>query len=547
MWWKSVFAGCFLLASLSGNTVSAVQYAYQVSFTDKNNTPYSLGSPLSYLSTRAMARRTAQGILVDSTDIPVNANYIDSVLTLTGSKLHGVSRWLNSCVVLLSDSANIHALDGKPYIASTRFVAYYPGTLHNKPKYNTFRTTALDATYYGNTWQQTSMVNGQTLHENGHLGAGKLIAVIDAGFISTDTHPALNNMRASGRLIDWYNFTLDTTYIYNYDTHGTKALSTMAGDVPGTYVGSAPAASYALYISEDNTSEQPIELLNLVSATERADSLGADIITSSLGYNTFDNPAFNFNFAVDFDGKSTVVAKAANIATQKGMLFVASAGNEGGNAWNKILTPGDADSALTIGSVDAGGTNAASSGYGPNAAGQIKPDVCAMGQPASIFSGSTYSTENGTSFATPQIAGWAACLWHSKPSATPYQIRQAIIKCASRYTSPGPQIGYGIPDFYCTQILLGIPTASPKDAAGLISALPNPFNDEIAIWSTSATGQRVDLQLVDVTGKIIFAQSVETPSSNVPVLLSTPNLASGVYILRAVSATQQQVIKLEKL
>jgi hypothetical protein len=294
---------------------AAVQYAYRITFIGKDNTPYTLSAPLSYLSPRAVARRAAQGIAVDSTDLPVNASYIDSALTLTGGKMHSRSRWFNLCVILLSDSTQIHALDGKPYIKEKKLVAYYPGILHMSPvtsekltSHSVLKPTALGSSYYGNTWLQTTMLNGNTLHEHTHNGSGKLIAVIDAGFTGTDTHPGFDSMHNSGRLIDWHNFTLASGVVYSYDTHGTKVLSTMAGLVPGTYVGSAPYASYALYVTEDNNSEQPIELYNMLSATERADSIGADIVTTSLGYNTFDNPADDFVFATHFDGKTTVGA-----------------------------------------------------------------------------------------------------------------------------------------------------------------------------------------------------------------------------------------------
>lgn len=545
---RNVIWVCLIAALLVSNDTSAVQYAYQVSFTDKNNTPYSLSSPLAYLSPRALARRTAQGITVDSTDIPVNTTYVDSALHLTGGTLHIVSRWLNHCVILLGDSTQIHHLDGKAFISSYKLVAYYSGTLH-KPTgtASTAGAAALDGTYYGNTWDQTLLLQGAYLHENGHMGAGKLIAVFDGGFIGTDTHVGFDSLRNSGRIVDWHNFVLASSAIYGYDTHGTKALSTMAGYVPGTYVGSAPLASYALYVTEDGNSEQPIEMLNMLSATERADSLGADVISSSLGYNTFpDFPAGDLVFATDLDGKSTAATKAANIATKKGMLFVTSAGNEGGNSWNMILTPGDADSALTIGSVNITGAAAYNSGYGPNAAGQVKPDVCALGEPGSIFFGSGYGTEAGTSFSTPQVAGWAACLWATKPAASPYQVRQAIIKCASRYATPDTHLGYGIPNFHCTADILGI-TLLPEVKSKWLTATPNPFDNGIQVTVVSDTDQDITLSIMDVTGRVVSVTSGHIrKGDNLPVAVSTDALTAGIYFLKASTATHQEVVKLVK-
>ncbi len=546
---------CMIIAFLLCDKATAQQYAYRVDFTDKNNTPYHLSNPLMFLSPRAIARRTTQGIVIDSADIPVNHNYLDSVINLTGGIIHESSRWLNLCVVLLSDSTLIHALDGKPFIKSSKLVGYYSSFLHHKPVRGTTspksasKTTTSDDFYFGYAWGQTQIVNGFFLHDKGYDGSGKLIAVLDAGFTGTDTLPGFDSLWAAGRVLDTHNFKYNTSYVFAYDDHGTKALSTMAAYTPNLYVGSAPLASYVLYVTEDDNSEQPIELINMLCGTERADSVGADIVSSSLGYDTFDNPADNFTFISDFDGISTVAAQAANMATRKGMLFVTSAGNEGGGPWNRILTPGDADSALTIGSVE-GLTGAVwpSSGVGPNAAGQIKPDVCGQGHVAAVYSPAGYTSEDGTSFSTPQIAGWAACLWQANPMATPYQLRQAIIRCASSYSTPGPQIGYGIPNFHCAEQVLGIKTTPPPfTASNWIIASPNPFNGEITLSVYPDSDNNISFKLIDMTGKTFASNTAYFYKGyNSSVTLSVPGLPSGIYILKAVSPTQQKVIKLEK-
>lgn len=541
---------------LAGNTLFAEQFAYMVRFTDKDNTPYNISSPASFLSPRAIDRRTAQGISVDITDIPVNQTYIDTVLQLTGGKLHGSSRWLNMCVVLLEDSADIHNIESKPYIAGTQLLAYYSGMLYRGGVDNNKSTnqyTGNKKTWgsveYGNTWTQTAMVRGNALHDDGYTGNGKLIAVLDAGFIDVDTHPGFASMWAAGRMVDKRNFTLASNDVFGYDTHGTRAFSTIAGYVPGTYIGSAPMASYALYITEDGNSEQLIELANMVFATERADSIGADVVTSSLGYNTFDNSTDNFVFATDFDGKTTIAAKAANMATQKGILFVASAGNEGGGSWNMVLTPGDADSALTVGSVDYTGMSAFNSGYGPNAAGRVKPDVVGMGVAAAVFIGAGYGNQNGTSFSTPQIAGYAACLMQAFPGAKPYQVREAIIRCASRYSSPTTQQGYGIPDFFCAEhMILNVDDEIVKFAPGTwVSAAPNPVNDVVNLIVAADEDQQVDFSITDVQGReVAQASKFFARGYNPSFTISLQGLPTGMYLLRAVSPTQQQVLRLVK-
>lgn len=538
------------LCLASTQQVAAEQFAYRIAFATKAGTPFSFTDPSDYLSFRAQARRSLQGIAIDSTDLPINPALIDSVLRLTGGKLHGKSKWYNLCVILVSDSADMHALDGKPFVVHTQLVGYYPDKLHRtaNPLPPSKKTTAADATHYGNTWIQTLMLNGQYLHGKGHTGAGKLIAVLDEGFIGVDSHPAFAYMLSQGRLKDAYNTVLDTTTIYNYSTHGTKVFSTIAGYVPGTYVGSAPDADFALYVTEDGNSEQPIELLNMLFAIERADSVGADIVSVSLGYNTFDNPADNFNFATDLDGKSTVAARAANMATRKGILVVATAGNEGSGGWGRILTPGDADSALTIGSVDNTGLAYVTSGLGPNALGRVKPDVCALGHYASIASSAGYNAEDGTSYATPQIAGWAACLWQEAPYATPFQLRQAIIKCASSYATPGTRLGYGIPNFQCTAESLDVMAPPPPFAAhNWVIPMPNPFHNELKLSVHPDTDEEIGFELIDVTGRSLLRfTKFQYKGYNLPFTVPMPQLPAGIYLLRVTSSTQQQLLRLQK-
>ena len=549
-----------VLALLFAQKAAAFQYAFQVTFTDKNNTPYSFSSPLTYLSPRALARRATQGIPIDSTDLPVNPAYIDSVLTLTGGVFHETSRWLNMCMILLADSSQILNLAGKPYISNITLVGYYSTNLHGRASNITGnpytnlsgqKSTGIDGAYYADTWTQTLMVNGNFLYDNNYQGQGKLIAVFDAGFLNSNLNPGFDSLRSSGRIVDSFDFVWHDNNVLQQDEHGAQVLSTMAGNWPGTFVGAAPLAMYALYLTEYDPNDQPLELDNMISAAERADSIGADIITESLGYDIFDYPPGSGQVFSELDGKTTVAAKAANIATRKGMLFVATAGNDGDPVpgWgNHILTPGDADSALTIGSTDNTGTPAVSSGYGPNAAGQVKPDVSALGQGAALLTGSSTGSGDGTSFSTPQVAGWAACLWQANPGATPYQVRQAIIRCASSYSSPGVQLGYGIPNFACTAQLLNVSTPPPPfSPADWVIATPNPFNDEIKIAVDPDANGYVDFTVTDMAGRKVAAlHEYCYKGYNTPLVLSMPYLCPGIYILKAVSSAQQQVIKLEK-
>ena len=554
----------FLLLPYS--PLQAQQYAFAVSFTNKNGTGGTISNPSTYLSQRAINRRTHQNIAIDSSDLPVSQIYIDSILHLTGGIYHNKSKWLNFCVILLSDSTQILNLQNKSFIRDIKYIAYYGTYLHHKtmpvnghsqaynsPNYHAAQKTSGSAAYYGATYSETVFVNGDCLHDMGYKGDGKLIAVLDAGFLGADSHPGFDSIFQTGRVLETYNFALDTTYVYSYDSHGTSCLSTMAGNNPGVFVGSAPNASYALYITED-APEQPIKMYNLVAGTERADSLGADVISCSLGYDIFDSPwpYTYFTYNPDFDGKSTVPCKGVNAATSKGILFVTSAGNDGASPWYYILTPGDADSALTIGATDLSKIPYSATGHGPNFAGQIKPDVCANGVSANVFyQGGVYSSGTGTSFATPQIAGWAACLWQFAGNVSPYRIRAAIDSSADHHANPDSQVGYGIPNF-CSAIQLLNVKDTPKNPLGSewIKAGPNPFSGNILLLHAYLNLEEdVQISICDAAGKTILQQSLHLYSGyNSPITVNMPNaLPIGMYLLKATSAVGTTFIKLVKI
>ncbi len=532
---------CFVgLLIISCSAFAQPQYGFRISFTDKAGTTHSLSNPLGYLSQRAIDRRTLQGIAIDSTDLPVSPVYMDSVLTLTGGKLHMTSKWFNYTVLLLNDSSDVLTLQGKPYIKTIEYIAYYAGGLHKPARNNepeetvTMRTTG-SALYYGDAWQQTSLVRGDYLHDINRKGEGKLIAVLDEGFSDVNTAPAFDSMINGGRVKDQYNYADASANVFTNGQHGTTSLSTMAGNLPGTYVGAAPYADYALYITEIQGSEQVIEMDNIVAASERADSVGADIITISLGYDRFNLPVnFSLTYA-DIDGKTTIAAKAANMATTKGILFVASAGNEGGGSWNYILTPGDADSAITIGSVGLDRVPAGNSGYGPNSAGHVKPDVCMVGQPASVMrNGPNPVLSSGTSWATPQLAGWAACLMQTTAILTPYQVRTAIQKSAHVYNNPGVQLGYGVPNFHTALDMLNVkdlPQMPGKE--DWLSISPNPFSEQVTIRVYSERKGTVGIQLADVTGRVVYSTATEAGTGVRTIQPDFPQLPGGVYFLKA--------------
>lgn len=530
-----------LIFFLAGNSfITAVpQYAFRVSFTDKSGSP-PLSNPLAFLSQRSLDRRTAQGILVTDEDRPVSPLYIDTALQLTSGKLHVTSRWHNTCVLLLQDSSLILQLLTKPYVSGVKLVGYFPGGLH-KPgpeddhsKFASERTgpvlkTTSDPVYYGASWNQTTLVHGDCLHDAGFDGAGKLIAVLDDGFLFVDTSPAFDSLYNSGRILDHYNFVKADTPVYVVNSHGTQVLSTMAAYIPDTYVGSAVGAQYALYVTEDQGSEQPVEMDNMIAAIERADSVGADIVSSSLGYDVFTGPAAYTITPADRDGKTTAVAIAVNMAARKGILPVISAGNEGSGG---ILTPGDADSALTIGSVDINKIPVSNSGHGPNAAGVVKPDVCVLGGPASVMSANANPFNvSGTSMATPQVGGFAACLWQSSPGRTASEIRRAIQMTADHFSAPSlPQLGYGVPEFCSALHILGVPEVKQRLPFRLY---PNPAKDQIGIYIRSEKKQVLQIDVYDASGRIVLHDERPITGGDNSLQLVLPgSIAPGLYCCR---------------
>ncbi|MBS1773763.1 MAG: S8 family peptidase [Bacteroidetes bacterium] len=536
------------------------QYVFRISLIDKVGSP-PLSNPLAFLSQRAIDRRSNQGISIDTTDQPVSPTYINDILTTTGGKFHVTSRWMNDVVILLTDSSKITLLSGKYYINNIQYIGYYPAGLHKTtqdkwqresvtPITGQPKTTGPGSAYYGGSFNQTDLVNGQYLHDRGYKGQGKLIAVMDEGFQDVNTGPAFDSMMTSGRLVDKYDFSYATTNVFTHGSHGTGCLSTIAGYIPSTYVGSAPLAQYALYLTECSPGDQPVEMDNMVAATERADSLGADVISSSLGYNVFNAPTvFSLTYA-EIDGKTTIAAKGANMATSKGMLFVITAGNEGGGVpWSWILTPGDADSALTVGSVDMTKTPASNSGYGPNSANRIKPDVCLLGDYATIMLGTASSfAGNGTSYSTPQLAGWAACLWQASGNVKPSALRNAINKSAHVYNTPTKQLGYGVPDFYVASTIMGINDVSKKaDANQWLIAVPNPFDKAPEVYIDMQETGTAEFSITDVAGRIIFSNSQQLVRGMQHVVFDIPELPRGTYYLKAVTATASATIRILKL
>lgn len=525
---------------------------YWVQFTDKSNTPYSLSNPLEFLSQRALDRRSAQSIALDDSDLPVDPNYIQQVES-AGAQFLTKSNWLNSVSVHVPDSAVLNAITALPFVVSTEAVGRLRGDreIEKFEQLKSFSGSSSSSPEddYGLAYNQIDMLGGLSLHGAGYMGQGMVIAVLDAGFTNVDQLSVFDSLNQSGRLLSTWDFVSQHDSVYNDHTHGMAVLSTMAAYEPGTMIGTAPLASYILLRTEDGGSEFPIEEDYWVAGAEYADSAGADVINSSLGYTTFDNSIYDHTYE-DMDGNTTRCAIGADIAASKGILVISSAGNQGNSPWQYIGSPADGDSVLAIGAVNSEGVRASFSSIGPSSDGDIKPNVCAQGeQSAIVHSNGTIITGNGTSFAGPILAGMAACLWQAYPTLTNMEIFEAIEVSAHLHSNPDFLMGHGIPNFAMANLVLSGFTPSNLEEDELFTVYPNPFTNSVEGVFYSSGKQDLLIRLVDGLGQEIdrFEGGVGETCA-VPFSFSKLNhLASGIYYLQVMADSGNYEQKLLKL
>lgn len=439
--------GLALLFLLCGSSVSAESlYKYRVQLTDKSKSVHSLEHPETFLSERALARRASQGVAVDSTDLPVCRAYIER-LESQGGKYISSSKWNNTVLMQVPDEAIALRFLDNSFVRSIKKVWVSPDSImpRNKDRKEQVKNQwKKQDDYYGMGAEQIKIHHGDSLHLAGFKGKGIQIAVIDAGFYNVDAMKIFKNTTILGT----HDFVNPSSDIYGEHNHGMKVLSCMAVNTPHVMVGTAPEASYWLLRSEDNDTEQPVEEDNWAAAVEFADSVGVDIVNTSLGYYSFDDPIDNYTYR-QLDGHTSLMAASASYAAKKGLLVVCSAGNSGMDEWKKITPPADAEDILTIGAIDNMGVNAAFSSIGNTADGRIKPDVMAMGVHSAVVGvdgGTAFA--NGTSFASPIFCGLVACLWQACPWLTVRQLIQVVHEASDRNAYPDNIYGYGVTDMW---------------------------------------------------------------------------------------------------
>lgn len=422
-------------------------YKFRVSFSDKKNCGFSVKHPEQFLSPKSIERRKKYGLKVDEFDLPITPTYLQA-LRDHGLKIHNWSKWNNSAVVETTDSALVVSLKELSFVKDVRCVWVAPDSLPVKPvkKNRRERVTNLRDTtdhFYGHAKMQIEMLGVDRLHAKGFHGEGITIAVIDGGFYNADALEGLKDAKILGTR----NFVHPRKSVYEELSHGTNVLACIAANIPYFLVGTAPEAEFYLLVSEDGETEQLVEEDNWCAAVEYADSLGVDLITSSLGYYTFDNDYMSHKY-FELDGKTAANSKVASLAASRGILLLNSAGNSGDDRWKKIGFPADAPDILTVGAVDSLRTNTNFSSLGHSADGRVKPDVMAMGQAAATLeTDGTLDKVNGTSFSTPIMCGAVACLVQAFPKKKPVDIIRAVCQSGDNAARPDNVFGYGIPDF----------------------------------------------------------------------------------------------------
>ncbi|MFA4851638.1 MAG: S8 family serine peptidase [Bacteroidales bacterium] len=534
--------------SLAFAIVSNAQLAphkYLVKFTDKNNSPYSISNPSSFLSVKAITRRLNQGITIKYNDLPVSPAYVDSIIN-TGVTLLCKSKWFNSVTIYTTDSLALAKIQSFPFVVGIDSVARInknsqnpifaqnnklsPIDLSGKSaeyQNNNYANAKINSYDYGFAFNQISMISADFLHNHEYCGQGMTIAVIDAGFWNVDSLSVFDSLWINNQILGFKDFVEPGGDVFRKHVHGMMVLSIMGGNIPGQIVGTAPKANYWLLRSEDAATENIIEEYNWASAAEFADSVGADVINSSLGYTVFDAPWMDHTYS-DMNGHTAPGSIAAAIAASKGIIVCNSAGNSGSDTWHYIGCPADADSILTVGAVDNKKKYASFSSTGPTADGRIKPTVVTQGQGTYVANtqGGVVSG-SGTSFSSPVLAGAVACLWQAFPSKTYMQIIEAIKKSASQFNNPDSLLGYGIPNFAAACLIL----------AGTIhnvNVFPNPFSNILHILFYSDDIDCVDIDIFDITGKKVYSEAGlhRNTGYNYFSIGKVSNIAKGLYIIR---------------
>ncbi len=530
----------FALASTISYGQNGEYYFYRVYFMDKGDNDLSHYIPSDLLSERAIERRTRAEIEVpDTRDIPVYYEYLNGIASF-GLTLHCTSKWMNTGLFRTNQPINPSIILELPYVADVKMVKNPVSKSGYTDKLD-FPMYPADPSAYD---RPVSMLNGSLLHSSGFDGNGVLIAVLDGGFLNTDMVSSLQHLRDRNGIRGTFDFVNNAAYVYGYHNHGTAVLSVLAGKIPGTIEGTAPGADFLLLRTEDTGSEFSVEEDFWAAGAEFADSAGADIISSSLGYFTFDDPTLNYQFK-DLDGDRAFVTCAADIAASKGILVVASAGNERNKTWKRILAPSDGDSVISVGAVDGNNFISLFSSAGPSADGRVKPDNVTMGVSVPVQTEMTLTARSsGTSFSCPVLSGMAACLIQAVPGVRNTDIIEALHYSADRYSVPDSLYGYGIPDILKTlERLQDLHIKKPMNGS---VAWPNPTKGDVEIIFSEPPGS-IRVEIFNSMGKLFFRKEIREYAGRTLPVYELQNKQGGVYFIRVTTDTRTFTHKIIRL
>ncbi|EDM43475.1 putative exported serine protease, subtilase family protein [unidentified eubacterium SCB49] len=514
------------VAMLAIQTANAQEDAL-VFFEDKAGVEAALENPLTILTQDALDRKDMHGVAIDERDVPVNENYIALLKAEPGITVYSKSKWMNAAYVRGSQT-NIENLVDNNYVSEVEFMnkslnlspIFPSGGVDKFEEENGLPKVIYN---YGDATNQTEMIGIDFVHEQDFTGEGMVVAFMDNGYPNVFTNPAFSHVVDENRFLGTYDFPLRQTNADGTGTHGANTLSNAAAIIENEFVGTAPDASYYLFVTE-YTSENPVEEAWWVEALERADSLGVDVVNTSLGYQDYDDSSYTHSYS-DLDGQTTIAARGANHAFDKGMLLVTSAGNDG-NGFGTVATPADAPGVLSIGAVDSNGNYTSFSSRGPTVDGRVKPDVMAQGESAAVVDiNGNVTTSSGTSFSGPIMAGAVASLWQSRPVTTNGELMQIIRESAHLYNNPTDEMGYGIPNFETAYLSLQALSVEDELLENNFAIYPNPLKDRMNISFPSQVNQAT-LTLYNILGSKVMEQQISISNNSIEV----SNLKSGVYL-----------------
>ncbi len=538
---KQVLLMGLLVAGLLG--ISKAQNRYWIKFANKTGTPHSIANPSTFLSNKAITRRTNAGISVNSSDLPVNPTYVAQIENVPNVTVLYASKWLNGVVASITNTAALNTINSFGFVSSSNKVNRIKKQekdlrLTPLPENPVNRTSAVGFNY-GSSLTQAQQLNLPCLHAAGFKGQGMTIAVLDNGFSNANLNPVFDSLRLQAGILGTYDFVNMESNVYNDGAHGAMVFSTLAGNSPGNLIGTAPYAKYWLFTTEDDNAETISEEYNWVRGAEFADSVGADILTTSLGYFTFDG-GLNNHVTADLTGRIAPMSIASNMAARKGMVVVNAAGNSGGGM-TTIGVPADADSIIAVGAIDSNGNRAGFSSVGPTADGRIKPDLAAMGQGAIVcLNNGGFASANGTSFSCPILAGAIACFWQKNQSLNSFMVVNALKANASQTNNPDNLLGWGVPNM-CSAV--GLPEYDKIKKVNF-RLLPNPTNGKVQIELIQAFDTETQVQVFNPLGSLIQTAVIKAGQISVPLDLEFER--NGLYFVNASNPQLHYTLKLIK-